>query len=74
MPFWLRLTGVPLILVGAGLVVSWFQYPDLQGGGACVALAFFWVYFTGRARRTYWTTRLRVRAANDERRAKLTSH
>ena len=69
MPFWLRLSGIPLICAVVGVLVGLISYPKIENGAIFFTLGFAWVFLTGRARRTYWTARLRTRATMDERRA-----
>lgn len=66
MPFWISLK-VPLALVAVGVLLLLVVDPHGQASAPFFTLAFFWVLLTGKARKTYWSARLRARATYDER-------
>jgi membrane-bound ClpP family serine protease len=70
MAFFMWTMGLPLLLV-AGVVllaVSGLVPIDYVTGAGAVAM--LWLGFTMRARRTYWSARIRSRASADGRRAR----
>lgn len=67
--WWLSLW-TPFLIAALGLVVGFLSYPKVDASGPFLALAFGWVLFTGKARKTYWNARLRSKAAYDEQRSR----
>jgi hypothetical protein len=67
--WWLSLW-FPFAIALGGAALAFFTYPNTDASAALIGLAFFWGLVTGKARRTYWNTRLRTRAAMDERQSR----
>lgn len=66
MPFWISRKG-PLVLFVVGAFLALFGQVGASLAAPFFMVAFFWVFLTGSARKTYLNARLRARAYHDER-------
>jgi hypothetical protein len=65
-PWWISV-GASVVIAAISLVVGLLTYPDIAPAMPLFALAIVWMLVTSRSRRTYRDSRLRSRAAANER-------
>lgn len=70
MSFTMWTLGIPLCIGALGVLLMLVLHPNLEPGYGLVVVAFLWLLFTGKARKTYWNARIRSRASYDARRAR----
>lgn len=66
--FWTLIAPLLLGAAGFGLAIATTAENPIAGG--MMGVAFIWLLLTGRARKTYWSSRIRARATHDARRAR----
>jgi hypothetical protein len=69
MRFFLLTAGIPLAFLAVGGYIMHVTQNTEGPGVTLAAVGFVWLALSAKRRKTYWNTRLRVRAARDERRA-----